>query len=307
MAITEIQRAKRQSHIGGSDVAAILGCDPFRNAYETWLEKTGKLNDEDKKTPAIRIGRILEASAMLFAQEKLGRILRNQYRVFKDWKTLACNTDGIVKESGNPVEAKTTNITYRSPEKDEWGEEGSDVVPERVILQATVQCAACESDVCHVPAIIGGRGFVMFQVTFDKALFEMIMEQLQRFWDYNVQQDIPPENVVPSMEYVKRIQRLPESIVDVDSDMVQKWQEARQNRLDCEKQEEQAQAAMLAAIGQSEAGRYDGGMVTYYQQKREMIDTTMLKEEMPEVAAKYIKETVYRVARIKKTKLLPKG
>lgn len=43
MPITQKQREFRRSHIGSSDIAAILGKDPYKTAYDVWLDKTGQL------------------------------------------------------------------------------------------------------------------------------------------------------------------------------------------------------------------------------------------------------------------------
>ena len=305
--ITDKQREARRLHIGGSDVPAILGCDPFRNAYDVWAEKTGKLLGDSKMGPSARIGRILELSAMFWAEEKLGKIVRNQPRSFKKWPVILVNTDGIVRATGEPVEGKTTNITYRSPDRELWGDEGTDQVPERVILQCSVQMMACESQVCHVPTIIGGRGFVMYQIRLDKEMAEIILERLQHFWDHNVKGDIPPENVAPSMEIIKRFQRVPEKVVDVPDALVADWIAAKAALVDIKEKSEQLQAALLAALGDAEGGKYTDGMVTYYEQGKKSLDMDALTLDHPEIVAKYMKETRFRVARIKKTKQLKKG
>jgi putative phage-type endonuclease len=303
--ITDLQRQSRKKHIGSSDVAAILGLDPFRNAYEVFLEKTGKLDDKEKAGRAINLGSMLEHAIIRMAEDRLGKIVRNQYRTVKDFPVLAASTDGIVKSSGEPVEAKSTNITYRAPESDHWGDEGTDQVPERVIIQCTVQMMATESSVCHNPVIIGGRGFVMFRVPFDKDLAEMILERVAKFWEFNVQGDRPPENCVPSMEVVKRVRRIPEKTVDIADGLVKQWQAAREYRLEWEKKEEKAQAEMLAALGLAEAGKFSDGLLTYFRQSRESLDVARLKAENPKIAAEYMKTTAYRVPRVKK--LLLKG
>jgi putative phage-type endonuclease len=292
MAITEIQRRNRKNHIGSSDVSAILGMDPFRNAYEVWLDKTGKLDDNQKKGRALSLGTFLEEAIILMSEERLGKITRNQYRTVKDFPVLAASTDGIVKSTGEPVEAKSTNITYRAPESDQWGEEGTDQVPERIIIQCTVQMMATESQICHNPVIIGGRGFVMFQIPFDKDLAEMILERVSHFWKHNVQGDNPPENCVPSIDIIRRVQREPQSVSPLADDLVERWIAARDAKLQTEKQAELLSAEVLATIGTAEAGKYSGGLVTFYEQTRKSYT---------------VPESKFRVMRIQKQKGLPSG
>ncbi|HRR40229.1 MAG TPA: YqaJ viral recombinase family protein [Syntrophales bacterium] len=84
MPITETQREARRKHLGSSDVAAILGVDPFKNAYDVWLEKTGKVDSSDISSEAAEIGNALETGILNLAERRLGKILRNQYRSAKD-------------------------------------------------------------------------------------------------------------------------------------------------------------------------------------------------------------------------------
>lgn len=291
MAITEKQRLARIKNIGGSDAPAILGVDPFRNAYEVWLEKTEKLNDAKKTGTAINLGRIMEVSAILMAQERLGKIIRDRrlmHREYKEWPILAVNTDGILKEKGEPVEAKVTNITNRAPDKDQWGEEGTDEVPERVIVQGTAQMIACEAEVCHVAAIIGGRGFCLFNIRMDNELAKIILDKLHHFWEYNVLKDIPPENLVAPLDTIKRIKRIPQSSVPIEKSVVDKWVEAKENALQCEKIKKAAEAELLQSLGTAEAGTFEGGILTYYETKRKGYT---------------VEETVYRTPRIVKNLL----
>lgn len=299
MAITQNQLEQRRKHIGASDVAAILNVDPFRSPYDVWAEKTGRVESFNENN-AMRVGKIMELSAILFAEEQLGKITRNQRRVLKGWNVLAANTDGILKATGEPVEAKTTNITSRASELGQWGDDGTDQVPQRVILQCTAQMAACEANLCYVAAIIGGRGFALFKVPFDTELFKIVLDKLQYFWDYNVAKDIAPDGALPSMDVVKSIKRIPEKTVEISKSIIDDWINAKDVLKKAEQEEEKARSKMLAVMDDAEAATCDGGMVTYFQQGREVFDTKKFKGDYPDIAEKYINRVVYRVPRFKK-------
>ena len=52
--------AERQTGLGGSDAAAVLGVDPFKTKHELWLEKTGQIPAEDLwQKPDIQRGIVL--------------------------------------------------------------------------------------------------------------------------------------------------------------------------------------------------------------------------------------------------------
>ena len=78
---------------------------------------------------------------------------------------------------------------------------------------------------------------------------------------------------------------------------------ARQQRLDAEKIEEDAKAAVAAALGTAEGGQADGlGMVTFFEQSRAGFDQKRLQAEQPALFAKYQTTSRYRVMRLKKAK-----
>lgn len=301
MPITEAQRESRRKHLGSSDVAAILGVDPFKNAYDVWLEKTGKVDSSDISSEAAEIGNALETGILNLAERKLGRILRNQYRSAKDrGLPLGANIDGLVIASNEPIDAKTSGIT--GPLFGNWGDEGTDQVPDHIITQAHVHMLCVDKEICHIAAVLGGRGFQLFQVPEDKELRNIICEKAIEFWEKHVQADVPPANVTPSALMIKRIIREPNSVVDVPDELVQKWLDAQQAKRDAEKMCDAAQAEVLAALGQAECGNCSFGQVTYFEQSRSGIDAKALKDQLPEIAAQFANITKYRVARFKKAK-----
>ena len=50
----------RTQGIGGSDVSIIAGINPFRSAYQLWLEKTGQAEPEEAESEYAHFGTLLE-------------------------------------------------------------------------------------------------------------------------------------------------------------------------------------------------------------------------------------------------------
>jgi len=131
------------------------------------------------------------------------------------------------------------------------------------------------------------------------------MEKALDFWDC-VESDEPPENIVPSTEFIKRIQRSPEKIVEIDPKLIEEWNDAKDKVKWAEAILEDAKSAMLHALGDAEAGSFalngQSMMVTYFEQTSHLIDSKRLREEKPEIAREYTKLSTCRVARLKKIK-----
>jgi len=265
MPITAEQKIERRKHIGSSDMAAILGLDPWRSAYDVWLDKKGMLVDAPE-TDAMYAGNRFEAGVLEFAEEQLGALLRNETRAVEG-TPLVSNIDAVVEKSDDPVEGKTVGLFH--PSSEWWGDDGTDQVPDRVIVQSHVHIMATNRAVCHVPAFIGGRGFCMFEVPRNDKLVEIIGQRAVEFWDANVQGDVPPENSRASLQVVKLVRRQPKKVVSIDPELVAKWLEAKDALKESTEAKQQAEADVLAAMGDAEAGLCgERGAVTYYETTR---------------------------------------
>lgn len=283
MAISEAHKLRRRKYIGASEVPAVLGLDPYRTKYDVYLDKTGKL-EESQTSDAAKIGQVFEVGILRLAEEQLGKITLNQWRVLQGTH-LSATDDAIVRETGRPVEAKFRGI-FKFP-GDDWGEKDTDQVPDDVIAQAQTQLLCTGSDLCHVAAFLTGRGFVMFAVPLDKGLGETIIEAVERFWNNHIVKDIPPEESQPSASVIKRIRREPKSIIDIPKELVEILQLRKAASKIATKESKDADTALKAALGVAEAGRFDGGIVTFLRQTRK---------------AYSVPEIVYRVLKIKRDK-----
>ena len=314
MPITEEQREQRKTRLGSSDIAALLGVDHFSTAYDVYLEKTGKLEPEKKDVKKyLEAGNIFEGGVLDEAERLLGRLDRgidNQgLTVMADLPVpVGSIIDARVLEPsngdasvGDPVEAKTAGLF--GPLVEEWGEDGTDEVPDRIIIQDHVHMLCTGAKVCHTPTFLGGRGFVMFRVKRDEEVIETIKKAAIEFWNEHVLADVEPKGVLPNIELIARIRREPESIVDVPDELVQTWLDTTAERLAAEKADKAAKKELLAALGIAEAGKCSLGLATYLSQSRSGIDSKKLKEEKPEIASKYATLSTFRVLRFKKMKV----
>jgi len=131
--------AKRKKGIGGSDAAAIVGQNPYKNIYRLWEEKTGRVEPED----------ISNKECVIFgknAEEPMREIFKLDYPQYEvehqefvtvsnpKWEFIRGSFDGILteKETGRKgvLEIKTTNI-LQSMQKEKW----NDQVPSNYFCQ----------------------------------------------------------------------------------------------------------------------------------------------------------------------------
>ena len=278
MPITDYQRKKRKDHIGASDSPAILGLTPqWRTAYDVYIEKTMELSRMDEND-AIKIGNLAERGMLDWAAAELNaEIVKNQYRVAKDGPgagIMAANCDALLPNLDAVLEAKTSGVLWPTPDKDQWGDSGTDLVPDHVTVQVHHQMLCAGARRAFVAALIGGIGLRLYEIARNDALIDAIAEQIAEFWQNHVQVRVPPSlESYPSVEILKRIQRVPEKVVTLDSEIaapvVARWEMWTKFRLAAEKAEKQSKAASLALLGDAEGGMLpDGRMLTYMEQER---------------------------------------
>lgn len=264
--ITAAQRERRRKFIGSSDAAAIAGLDPYRTATDVWLDKTNRL-DTDGGSEATDRGNWLEPALISFAEHRLGRsLVRDQMYEHKNG-ILAANLDAVDPEKKEIVEGKTTVL------RDEWGDEYTDDIPKRVIVQVHHQFAVMgkEYRVCHVPVLMPGYksfDFRMYRIERNDELADMIAQQDVDFVEKYIRSDTPPEHFKPSMEVVKRIRREPNKTISIPKDLVAAWQIAAEAKKMAEEELEAAKLAVLACLGDAEAGNSQLGLVTYLETNR---------------------------------------
>jgi predicted phage-related endonuclease len=285
MPITETQRIQRREFIGSSDAAALFGLVPT-TPYDLWLEKTADLTPR-RSTPAMDLGTALEPVALdllcqWFEKQAPGRPLnmrRNQRRVHPSIPFMAANIDAVGTWDGLAfgAEAKTSGLC--SPWLDAaWGDEQTDEMPPRVVVQACHAMACCP-DLGRVfcPVILGhGEGFKVYRVDHNPELIEEIERRAVEFWTgFVVPRTRPPDGWAPPMvDTLKRVVRQPAAMkqTEIPADLFAAWESAREQRLAAEKVEDYEYRRLLAKLDDCECasildadGNPTGKMVTYLE------------------------------------------
>jgi putative phage-type endonuclease len=269
MAITTEQRLARRQYIGSSDIAAILGLSPWRSAADVYISKTQEL--DDKTNDAMDAGNRLESVVLDWAQQQIGQPFERD--VMRVYDPMAANFDGISPgDLPEPfvVESKTTGITGIADAAYDLQFDDDTGLPDHVIVQATHQLfvAGPEYRIAWVPVLIGGYGFKLYRLARNDGLVDAIVEAAQTFMAHHVRLGIPPANSKPSLEILKRIRRVPSKTVPVADEIVDRWIVMRAARLQAEKDEAEAQAEVLAAMGDAEAATFGKGTITYLLSQR---------------------------------------
>ncbi len=300
MPITEAQRQRRRDRIGSSDSAAICGVDPYRSAHDVYLSKVHDLEDIEGNA-AIDIGNRFEAPLLAWAAEELGFEIEVNVGVDGPDGLFAANLDAKVVGKRVGIEAKTTSNAG------EYGEPGTDQVPNRVIIQAHHQMMVAGLELVYVPVLLARFDRLhreMYVIERNDQVVDAITTRGKAFWTDHVAARVPPPDVVPSLDVVRRVRRVAGTEAIVPSKLAEDLEAAKAATRAAKKTEDEAKAAMLAAMGDCEAA--DCGdpkfWYTFLEQTRTSIDAKRLRVEHPRIANTFTKVSRFRVLRRSKRK-----
>lgn len=281
--LTAAELEARRSWIGASEAAAVLGLNPYVTPFEVWAEKVGKLEafEGNKYTDA---GQRFEGAVLDWAEEKLGDLVRN-IPARLPGLPIGSTLDAMLMGSDVPVEAKTAGLF--GPLHKDWGDEGTDQVPDSYVVQCQMQMLCTDAELAYLAAFLQGRGFQMFRINRSEKICSYLKSYLPDWWDRHVVANVAPPMTNTSLEVLKRLKREPNKIVEVPTEIAARLERANKEFTASEKEKKSAQAAMLIAMGDAEAADFGdpNRLVTFYEQSRK---------------AHFVSDSTFRVLRFSK-------
>lgn len=191
--LTEQQLEKRKSGIGASEAAAVLGLNKYRTPLQVWLEKTGRATEDPAKfgpgTPAYWGNLIESAIADTYAAKHNVKLRKCGTLVHPDHSFIMATPDREIVGERKLLECKAS-----SPWRDDFGEAGTDEVPQEYVIQCHQQMAVrgWTEHGCDLALFQTITNYREYHIEFDGELWEMCVKRLTAFWDL-VNSDEQPE------------------------------------------------------------------------------------------------------------------
>lgn len=186
--------ASRQGCIGASEVATIVGANPYQSAHALWCEKVGLLPPKDT-TIAMRRGHAMEPFAAELYTEKTGEELHDPGD-FAVWSHpeipfLRCTPDRLTVVHEKPVELK--DIGHNVAKAMSEGEP-----PLGYLCQVQCQMAVLEKESADLGCVIDGRDFEVFSFNRDDRFIKAMLAEVAEFHERMLSGDPPPVDGHPS-------------------------------------------------------------------------------------------------------------
>ncbi|WP_338941844.1 lambda-exonuclease family protein [Fusobacterium nucleatum] len=177
-------RAKR---IGGSDIGAIIGVNPYKSIVDVYVDKTEGSNF--KGNELTHWGHMLEGTILKEFSNKHKELIVYEvpYSVVNDF--LIANLDGALKdkETGDygVLEIKTTSLWN----KKDWED---DVIPQYYYAQVQHYLMLTGYKFAYIAVLIGGQQYKEFKIERSEEDINLIRNKATEFYQENLLKKIPP-------------------------------------------------------------------------------------------------------------------
>lgn len=306
--------AERRKSVGGSEVGAVLGLNPWASPYSVWANKTGRLPDAEPNE-AMRQGtdlenyvarRFMEASGLRVERENA--ILRNS-----DFPHLHANIDRRIIGAKAGLECKTASALNAS--RFHGGE-----FPVHYYAQCVAYMAVTGYRTYYLAVLVLGKEFKIFRMTRDQGSplpewcessvyvspeeFAALKEAVADFWGYVERDQEPPvDGLEVTGEALGAVYSEPhEACIDLfghDADM-ERFLTLKAEIKALEAQRDACANSIKQCLGNATQGQSSRYTVAWKPQTRRTFDAKRFSREHPELNLdKYYKTSETRVFSVK--------
>lgn len=296
--------ASRENGIGSSEVATVLGVNPYDTPYQLWLRKTGRVPYKEQENFLMKAGHYLEDAISHFCADEAGlEIVKSSASEFividKDKPWLRVSPDryaypvGVKKSSDNKtiIECKSTQKPV-----------DPDNLSQYWFLQVCYQMHVTRIPTAHLAWLIQGREFGFKKLYYDKDFCQFIEEEVTRFWVDCIKGDREPALSNVQDVLIKFPKHTEGKKAYASDDVIQMWTELKdanteikrlaaiKEELESRLKESMLDAESLVIAGDKETP--EKTICTWKASKSSLkFDVDSFKTAEPETFAKYLRET----------------
>ena len=279
---------RRFESIGASESGSILGINPWKTAVDVYYEKVDKITDFPDNLN-MWLGRELEPVIKKRFEEESGFKVRNDHkiRVDREHSFLTTNLDGMVVGEKVPVEYKALG---------KWDGE----IPDYYFSQIQHQIMVSESDYAYFVVLVLAtqKNFIIQKINRDDEFIKLMREEEVTFWNAHV---IPCDPPAPTtIDDVKKIyaDSVQGSKMETNSpQLINKINLLAETKAEIKEKKgicDNIQKDLMETMQEDEliVNKDTGHVLCTWKKSADSLrfDAKRLKEEDPEIYAKYMKQ-----------------
>lgn len=283
----------RNSGIGSSEVATILGLNPWETPYQLWRRKMG-LDEGKEETFAMRAGHYLEDAVSRFWSDATGKeVIKSSAGdwliVDKEKPYLRVSPDRTYWLSGNSrkasnkgiLECKTTQMTI-----------DEDNIPKNWFCQLQYQLGVAGLEQGSLAWLSAGRNFGYKNVALVPDFYNWAVEEVTKFWYDNVLAKQEPNAMNVEDVILKYNKHTDGKIIEISEDIYTACNSLKVVKDEIAKLEEQKDAfeeKIKLGFGDAEAISYQGQTLATWKAPKpsEKFDSKSFQKDHPDLAKEY--------------------
>jgi predicted phage-related endonuclease len=260
----------RTAGLGGTDIGAIVGVHPQRDAFSVYAEKVGLLDTviaatNRRVTWGTKLQRVI-ADAWSETTGKPHKWIDHTLRgKAADFQIYTPDARSLAPRDLRGLEVKTAGLDQARY----WGESGSSIVPDHYAVQCAWYLSAADVDRWDIALLIAGSDFRIYTLHRDPELEALLLETAADFWHGHVLARRPPApgSGAASAEALKRL--FPRNIeamrvaTDREAALMENLRAARERFDAAEAEKKELEHALEFAIGEADGLTFRGGKVTW--------------------------------------------
>lgn len=294
--------AARSKGLGGSDMAAIMGLNPWKTPYQVWLEKTGRVKSTEE-TEKMTIGKEIED----FVASQYTRITGRKTRRVNKFKTsdLYPFIGGSVDRIFQDEEHGLGILEMKNVSSESFRNTFAGGVPDYYFIQVQTYMLVFKAQIAELFVFVGGERFEVFRIARNEQVIDAIVKSAKNFWEFHIKEDIaPPAQNKEDMKIMFPAGKTDPNAKPANEDVFDWVQELAQIKREIKEREELKEKLELQIM--QDMGEYetlvdgnDKPLVTWKSQLRTDLDKKALKEADPDTYKAYEKTTEHRVFLLK--------
>ena len=282
----------RQEGIGSSEVATILGLNPWETPYQLWRRKKG-FDAPKEENFAMKAGHYLEDAVSMFWHDETGRDIIKRSAI--DWLILNADkpymrvspdrtywlSDSRKNSDKGILECKTTQMTI--DEED---------LPKHWFCQLQYQLGVAELEQGSLAWLCSGRQFGYKDIALVPDFFQWIEEEVTKFWVDNIQGNIEPDATSVADVLLKYNRHTDGKIIEVADDIytaVNDLKALKEQIAQLDEQKESLEEKIKLGFGDAEAISYGGQTIATWKAPKpsEKFDAKAFAKAHPDLAKEF--------------------
>lgn len=288
----------RKSGIGSSEVATIVGLNPWETPYQLWRRKKG-LDEPKQENAAMRNGHHLEDAVSKMWNDVTGREIIKRSAI--DW---------IIRDNDRPYLQVSPDRTYwlgesRSPEdkgileiKTTRMKVDPEDLPKYWFAQVQYQLGVAGYTQGSLAWLSAGQGFDFgYQdLKLVPDFFGWLIEEVDKFWTDNILGGKEPNAVSVADVLLKYNRHTDRKIIECSDEAFEAYQNLKEVKKEIKALEERQEAfeeTIKMAFGDAEALSYGGDTIATWKAPKESLkfDAKTFQAEHPDLVKPYLQVT----------------